>query len=544
MEGMTFRVMAGFLLAASVFSQPIKVPEVRQIAIDPSKPKEIVATLDGKPVTAEEFQLLVVAIDPKVKEAARNNAVELLRYVGWLRRMGAEAEARGLASKSPLDLQLEMARIQLLSNAAIQHHELEAVVTPFEQRGYYQANQAAFSAAKVKLIYVPFSTETEELQAKRKMEQIHAKLKAGANFVAMVKEYSKHDESRAKDGDYGEVRMADQIPSAVKDTVFALKDGEYSGPTRLPNGYYIFQRTGTVVEPYDKVRDQIFTEIKQKRNLDWVANHRKAVQVEWKPAGKSQDPGRVVATLEGKPVTAAELESYLNAMDEKLRANLRDNPEELLRGIGFMRRMTKLAEEQRLHEVGPLRQQLELTRLQALSSALMQQNEKAAEVTEEELKKAYADNRQYVSAARLKIVFFSAASDSEAENQAALQLAKDVREKIEGGADFVEMVKQYSKDPVSRDKNGDYGPVKITDEIPAAAKQAIWGLKVGEVSAPVKLPNGYYLFKLIALDEPGLQTVRDELTRRLKAAKSREWLNSMRARVQVVLTEAKPEAVK
>ena len=137
-----------------------------------------------------------------------------------------------------------------------------------------------------------------------------------------------------------------------------------------------------------------------------------------------------------------------------------------------------------------------------------------------------------------------AAQESEAENMAALQLAKEVREKIAAGADFVEMVKQYSKDPVSRDKNGDYGPLKITDEIPALAKQAIWGMNVGDVSQPVKLPNGYYLFKLIALEEPGIEKVREELAKRLRSAKSREWLNAMRSQVQVQLVERKPESAR
>ena len=112
---------------------------------DKIRPREVVATLDGKNITAEEFQQLIVAMDPKAREVARNSAPEMLRYVGWLRRMGAEAEKRGLPAQSPLQLQLEMARIQLLSNAVIQQHEIEEVVTPFEQRGYYQANMAAYS---------------------------------------------------------------------------------------------------------------------------------------------------------------------------------------------------------------------------------------------------------------------------------------------------------------------------------------------------------------------------------------------------------------
>jgi len=541
---MRFRFAAAFLLANGIFAQPLQPKEERQIQIDPSRPREVVATLDGKDITAEEFQYLIVAMDPKAKEVAKNSAPEMLRYIGWLRRMGAEAEKRGLTSQGSLPLQLEMTRIQMLSNALIQQHEIDEVVTPFEQRGYYAANQAAYSGVKVKLIYLPFANETEELQAKRKMEEIHKKLQGGADFVAMVKEYSKHQESKDKDGDYGEVRMADQIPQAVKDVAFGLKDGGFSAPTRLTNGYYIFQRIGVNVDPYDKVKDSIFTEIKQKRNMEWVENHRKAVAVVVKPASTSKDPKRIVATLEGKPVTAAEVDAYLAAMDEKLQANLRDNPEDMLRGIGFMRRLTKIAEEQKLDQSSPIRQQLELTRLQALSNALMQAQEKAAGVTEAEVKQAYADNLKYVSMAKLKIIFFAATQDSEAENQAALQLAKEVREKIQGGADFIEMVKQYSKDPVSRDKNGDYGTVKITDDIPAPAKQAIWTMNVGDVSAPVRLPNGYYLFKLIALEEPGLDKVRDELSKRLRAAKSREFINSVRAQVQLKMVEAKPEPPK
>jgi parvulin-like peptidyl-prolyl isomerase len=542
---MRIRLAAAFLLVSGIFAQPIQPKEERQIQIDPSRPREVVATLDGKDITAEEFQQLIVAMDPKAKEVARNSAPEMLRYVGTLRRMGAEAEKRGLPSKGPLQLQLEMARIQLLSNAVIQQHEIEEVVTPFEQRGYYQANLAAYSGVKIKLIYVPFANETEELQAKRKLEEAHKKLLGGADFVAMVKEYSKHSESREKDGDYGEIRMADQIPQAIKDTAFGLKDGGFSTPMRLTNGYYIFKRMGLNTEPYDKVKDPIFTEIKQKRNMEWVENHRKAVAVVMKPAGTSKDPKRVVATLEGQPVTAADVEAYLGAMDEKLRATLRDTPEEMLRGIGFMRRMTKIAEEQKLDQGPPYRQQLELTRLQALTSALMQAEEKATVVSEAEVKQAYADNLKYVSLARLKIIFFSAAQENEAELKAALELAKEVREKIQGGADFVEMVKQYSKDPVSRDKNGDYGPLKLTDDLPTAAKQTIWmTLKVGDVSAPVQLPNGFYLFKLIAFDEPGIEKVREDLTKRLRARKGEDFMKSMRAQVQLKMVEQKPEPPK
>jgi len=531
------------LLAGGVFAQPVAPPVGRTIELDPARPKEVVAVVDGVSITAEEFQQLTVALDPKTREATRNNAVEVLRYYGWLRHMGQEAEKRGLPSDQLLRLQLEMARIQLLSNAVIQQHELDDVVTPFEQRGHYQSNQSLYTGVKLKLIYLPFTNETEELQVKRRMEEIHKKLKAGANFVALVKEHSKDQESREKDGDYGEVRMGDQIPQTVKDVAFALKDGEFSAPTRLANGYYLFLRTGMQVDPYDKVKDQIFIDLKQKRNAEWVAKQRDAVTVTLKKAA-GNDPKRVVATLDGQDVTAADLDMYLNAMEEKLRNNLRDNPEEVLRGMGFMRRMAKLAEEKKLDKTAPYSKQLELTRLQALANALIRHQEQSTTVSDAELKQVYQENLKYVSLAKLKIIFFSVEQENEAGNMAALELAKEVHEKIKGGADFVELVKQYSKDPVSRDKNGDYGPLKTSDEIPVVAKQAIWALEPGQVSAPVKLPNGYYIFKLLAYEAPPLEQVREQMTKTMRTVKNKEWLRNMGAQVQVRLVERKPEAAK
>jgi peptidyl-prolyl cis-trans isomerase C len=511
------------------------------IELESDNPNQIVAKLDGRPVTALEFQNLLVAMDPKARDAARNSAEEILRYVGWLRRMGAEAEKRGLADRNPLKMQLELNRSQLLSNAMLQHHELEEIVTPFEQRGYYQANLARYSAVNVKLIYLPFSTPTEELQAKKRAEELHARLKKGAAFTALVKEFSRHDESREKDGDYGEVKMTDQIPQIVKDTALALKDNEFSTPVRLANGYYLFMRTGLKVEPYESVKDQIFTEIKQQRNVEWVDKQRSAVKVEMKGSLDTKDPATVIAVLEGEPLTRARVDEYLAAMDEKLRRQVSADPAEMLRGIGHIRRLAKLAVESKLDERSPYKEQLELARLQALTNALMAENEKATVITEEELKKSYQENLTYVSSARLKIIFLPAGQD-QAEDQAARQLATEIVEQIRGGREFVEMVKQYSKDPVSRDQNGDYGPLKITDDIPQPAKAAIWTTKVGEISNPVRMPNGYYVFKVMGFDAPGLDKVRDELTKRLRTIKSRDWLNSLRMQVRVeILSKSKPK---
>ena len=61
---------------------------------------------------------------------------------------------------------------------------------------------------------------------------------------------------------------------------------------------------------------------------------------------------------------------YWAPVESALRGLARSQREENS-GAGFMRRMTKLAEEAKLDQAAPFRQQLELTRLQALTNALL-----------------------------------------------------------------------------------------------------------------------------------------------------------------------------
>jgi peptidyl-prolyl cis-trans isomerase D len=109
---------------------------------------------------------------------------------------------------------------------------------------------------------------------------VAAKLKAGADFVAMVKEHSGDLTSKEKDGDYGPVRRSDEIPDNAKEVIFGLKPGQVSAPARLPNGYYIFKLLESVVEPFDAVKAELGNQMRTARNRQWMSNLRTQVAVE------------------------------------------------------------------------------------------------------------------------------------------------------------------------------------------------------------------------------------------------------------------------
>ncbi|MEZ5816052.1 MAG: peptidylprolyl isomerase [Hyphomicrobiaceae bacterium] len=73
--------------------------------------------------------------------------------------------------------------------------------------------------------------------------------------------------------------------------------------------------------------------------------------------------------------------------------------------------------------------------------------------------------------------------------------AKEIYEKIAHGADFMQMAKQFSKDPGSKEDGGDLGYFVRGRMVPQF-EEAAFKLEKGEVSLPVKSKFGWHLIKV------------------------------------------------
>ena len=95
--------------------------------------------------------------------------------------------------------------------------------------------------------------------------------------------------------------------------------------------------------------------------------------------------------------------------------------------------------------------------------------------------------------------------------------AKEIKKKLDAGASFEELAKQDSQDLLSKEKGGDLGYFNsgtMTPEFETAA----YKLKVGQISNPVKSPNGYHIIKLT--DKKALKPydeVKDSIRKNLEA---------------------------
>jgi peptidyl-prolyl cis-trans isomerase NIMA-interacting 1 len=78
----------------------------------------------------------------------------------------------------------------------------------------------------------------------------------------------------------------------------------------------------------------------------------------------------------------------------------------------------------------------------------------------------------------------------------ARKRAQEVLLKIRGGANFEEMVKQYTDEPGGAERNGDLGVFDRSTMVKPFA-DAAFGLKVGEVSEVVETKYGYHIIKRV-----------------------------------------------
>ncbi len=262
-------------------------------------PDTVIATVDGKKVTAGEMQAIVKAFAPQMQQQLLNNPQQFLVQYGMMRRLATDAENEKLSDQSPWKEMLDYNRLMVLSQAEINRKTTTAAVNPEESKKYYEENKARFVAAKVKGIYIPFSNEPvskkddkgkpvlSEPEAKAKAESLAKEARGGADFVKLVKENSGDATSAAKDGDLGTIRKSDPLPQPLKTAVFAAKAGDVTDPIKQGNGYYVLRIQESGTQPYDEVQNAIAEELKGRRFAEWMSALQKSIDVKMEPASAS-----------------------------------------------------------------------------------------------------------------------------------------------------------------------------------------------------------------------------------------------------------------
>ncbi len=149
--------------------------------------------------------------------------------------------------------------------------------------------------------------------------------------------------------------------------------------------------------------------------------------------------------------------------------------------------------------------------------------------TEDELKKAYSDEAaRYVvpekrRASHILIPLPARATDEQTGQ--ALAKIEEVAKQARAGTDFATLAKKYSADSATAGQGGDLGEVRRGGALPKEIETAVYSLKPGEISQPVRSTYGYHLVKLtglVAEKRRPFADVRKELVELVRRRKGEE----------------------
>jgi peptidyl-prolyl cis-trans isomerase C len=253
----------------------------------------------------------------------------------------------------------------------------------------------------------------------------------------------------------------------------------------------------------------------------------------------------VVAIIDGKPLTAGELLGLLRLSGPQALQNFKTNPEAYLRQIAHMRYLSAQAEKNKLDQKSPYKDQLAFNRQLVLFNAQAQTYFDDLTVSPDEQKQFYEANKDRYREVQVKAIYVAfskvalggGGGTSLTEDQArekALGLAK----KIRGGADFVKLVKENSDDRASAAKDGDYGVIRQSDKIDPSILKAIFALKAGQISDPVRSTNGFYIFRAERNDYKPFDQVKDDIFIEIKRNQQKAYLDQTRDGRQVKIENA------
>lgn len=572
--------LLGLVAALPLFPQPatnpviqVGTPQVGAPGAAPSQvpPNTVVATIDTQKITAARLRELLQGAPPPALRSAQGDPQEFLAWTALTEKFSADAARQGLDKKTPYADRLDWSRRQVLTMARIQAEQQKGPMTEEQAKAWYDDNAHQFARAGVRLIYVA-RLPGQEAAAQAKLAEVQKQLKAGMEFGKVARQFSDHEDSAEKDGDFGTIEQDSKIPLEIRKAVLKLDANQVSGVFEQPAGYYLFQVTSKEMRPFEAAKAEIMQTAQQDGLQKWMQSQREAASVKIVDekffqglrvanlAGAPQGnismgpevkPETLLAEINGKPLNAEQYTALMKGMPPQNRTNAVMRPDEFLKQWAFMQRLSDAAVEMGLDQKQPYKGQLWYNRGQILLQAFVDEYLNGIVITAEEQKAGYdkdPERFRIATVAAIRVPYSLSPPPQTDPNAPKVMNEDEARARAEaalaeivGGLSFEQAVIKYAEDEELRGTGGLLPPLAARDaSVPENIKKMVFGAKAGDVLGPVKMPNGFYLFKVVNVALKPYEEVKDQVYEELRQERFQAWFDGTRKafRIQVDNPEA------
>ncbi len=232
--------------------------------LDESKDKEIIKNLQNK--TYDNLVLQKLIRQDAAKQGIKLDQKEVdttIKYIQDTKNKDSkDGYKKFLAETQFTDASLkEYLQTQQLNTKLKEKVTADIQVSDAEVRKYYDDNRSEFEDQGGIQIYHILTTD------QKKAEEVIGKLKQGADFAALAKEYSTDPSNKDKGGDLGLVNASTEFVPEFKQAALALEPGQYTQkPVKSTYGYHVIkagERKAAGLLSFDQVKAQLKTKLEE-----------------------------------------------------------------------------------------------------------------------------------------------------------------------------------------------------------------------------------------------------------------------------------------
>ena len=539
----------------------------------------IVARVGNKIIRTSDFKASFLA-DKSEKQAM---SLPYVRRVDHLNKMiDSDLELMEAHQQSPnqdsvIVRALKDQEKRLVYQYVIDHDILSKVAPESRVRDVYSKMS---KEVKVSQIFLPLpkkSSTQEKSTIRIQLDHIRNRIMHGESFDVLARKFSKDSLTAGKGGDLGFIKWGGKIFSPeIYNAVFKMKAGEISHPLLAKDGYHLIKvdKIRKIhLPPYSdfrkKIRQSIFgknrkqlyetsqrllqkfkktysvkyndenlDDLLAKVNKEKQESKGKSVNIIKFKYVDSKDRDKPLVEYQGGEFTTGQFVDRFRKMNSFKSPSLNSKkqiksylerlyPADLVVLWGYDRGYQKSKK---------IRKELAKKKDDLILSKTIRENvDEKIDISEEQCRQFYHKNaNKYYNPATFKIQEILVKNKKDADNVYAMALKKQ---------NFNSLVKKYNTRASTKKKSGILGYINRNQY--GGIGETAAGMKVGEISRPVKTGMSYSVFKVLDIRPRKEKTfeqvqnqIKVELRKIFREKKEKEWLTGLKKKIPVLIYES------
>ncbi|MEX1118344.1 MAG: peptidylprolyl isomerase [Terrimicrobiaceae bacterium] len=262
------------------------------------------------------------------------------------------------------------------------------------------------------------------------------------------------------------------------------------------------------------------------------------------PLGSMAQESRIIARVADEDVTSATIAPFFADLSEADRQALADNPallNQTVRNAILRRLLVKEALASGWDKKPEVAERLGKVQEAVILEAYLKKvtEPPTGFPSDKEISEVYEERKSELKVPRqllLSQIYIPQAADPDKIQDAAAKVLLDqVQAKLKApGADFADVATEFSQEKQTAAKGGEIGWVAL-DSLQPEVRTAVAKLAKGNVSAPIVLPDGFYIVKVNDIREertPMLDEVKPQIAEALRTQRSQQNMEAYLAKVR------------